>query len=63
MLLIDSHCHIDRLNYHLLHKNLDDVLKKAYKNNVFKILAISTSINNFFKIQKIIEKQISIFCS
>lgn len=46
MFLIDSHCHIDILNYIQLHKNLDDVLKKAKKNNICFFLTISTSLSN-----------------
>lgn len=63
MFLIDSHCHIDRLNYNLLHKNVEDVLKKSLDKNVQKILTVSTSINNFYKIRKLCQKYISIFYS
>jgi hypothetical protein len=29
MFLVDSHCHLDGLDYQTLHKNVDDVLAKA----------------------------------
>lgn len=29
MFLVDSHCHLDGLDYQSLHKNVDDVLAKA----------------------------------
>lgn len=31
MMLVDSHCHIDRLNYTNLHTSIEDVLRKAKK--------------------------------
>jgi len=63
MFLIDSHCHLDRLNYNLLHKNIEDVLNKSYQNNVKNFLTISTSINNFYKITKLFKKYNIIFYS
>ncbi|CAL4326414.1 TatD family hydrolase [Buchnera aphidicola] len=63
MFLIDSHCHIDRLNYNLLHKNIEDVLNKSFNNNVKQFLTVSTSINNFYKIKNLCQKYISIFYS
>lgn len=63
MLLIDSHCHLDRLNYHLLHKNIDDVLSKSSVNYVKKFLTVSTSIRNFYKLQHLCEKYYNIFYS
>ncbi|QCI21075.1 YchF/TatD family DNA exonuclease [Buchnera aphidicola (Hyperomyzus lactucae)] len=63
MFLIDSHCHIDRLNYSLLHKNIESLLKKSYKNNVKNFLTVSTSIDNFYTIKKLFKKYDSIFYS
>ncbi|WP_422667271.1 TatD family hydrolase [Buchnera aphidicola] len=63
MLLIDSHCHIDQLNYDLLHKNIDDVLNKAYKNHIKKFLTVSTSIKNFYIIQNMFKNYKSILYS
>ncbi|WP_295165241.1 YchF/TatD family DNA exonuclease [uncultured Buchnera sp.] len=63
MFLIDSHCHLDRLNYNLLHKNIEDMLKKSCKNYVKNFLTISTSINNFYTIIKLFQKYDFIFYS
>lgn len=46
MFLIDSHCHIDILDYEKLHKNFHDVLEKAKKNHVNFLLTVSTSLSN-----------------
>ncbi|AEO08702.1 putative metallodependent hydrolase [Buchnera aphidicola str. Ak (Acyrthosiphon kondoi)] len=63
MFLIDSHCHLDRLNYYSLHENIEDVLKKSYINYIKKFLTVSTSINNFYSIKKLFEKYHFIFYS
>ncbi|QIQ41377.1 MAG: YchF/TatD family DNA exonuclease [Buchnera aphidicola (Aphis urticata)] len=63
MFLIDSHCHLDQLNYHSLHKNVEDMLKKSNKNYVKKFLTISTSINNFYNIKKLFDEYNFIFYS
>ncbi|MFT8229649.1 MAG: YchF/TatD family DNA exonuclease [Enterobacterales bacterium] len=47
MFLIDSHCHLDKLNYNYLHKNIDDVLKKANINNVKFFLSVSINLKQF----------------
>ena len=46
--LIDTHAHLD---FPELFSRLDEVLKNAKKNNVLKIVSISTNLD---KIQKII---------
>ncbi|VFS19596.1 metallodependent hydrolase [Enterobacter cancerogenus] len=38
MFLVDSHCHLDGLDYQSLHKDVDDVLAKAAARDV-KILS------------------------
>ncbi|QIQ41940.1 MAG: YchF/TatD family DNA exonuclease [Buchnera aphidicola (Microlophium carnosum)] len=63
MFLIDSHCHLDRLNYNLLHNNIDDVLKKSYKNHVKNFLTVSTSIDNFYTIKNLFKKYKVVFYS
>ncbi|AYN24714.1 TatD family hydrolase [Buchnera aphidicola] len=63
MLLIDSHCHIDQLNHNSLHENIEKILKKAYENHVKKFLTVATSIDNFYKIKKLLDKYSSIFYS
>lgn len=63
MFLIDSHCHLDQLNYNTLHKNIEDMLKKSNKNYVQEFLTVATSINNFYNIAKLFNKYHSIFYS
>ncbi len=39
MFLVDSHCHLDGLDYESLHKDVDDVLAKAAARDVKFCLA------------------------
>ena len=47
MFLVDSHCHLDGLDYEKLHTDLDDVVAKAAARNVKFMLAISTTLPGF----------------
>ncbi|AWK15375.1 metal-dependent hydrolase [Candidatus Fukatsuia symbiotica] len=47
MLLIDSHCHLDCLDYQNLHNSVDDVLAKAAARDVGFILAVATTLSGF----------------
>ncbi len=44
MFLVDSHCHLDGLDYQTLHKNVDDVLAKAAARDVKYCLAVATTL-------------------
>jgi len=47
MFLVDSHCHLDALDYNELHTGLDDVLQKAQQQQVKFCLAVSTSLQGY----------------
>ncbi|WP_315710417.1 metal-dependent hydrolase [Brenneria uluponensis] len=47
MLLVDSHCHLDGLDYQSLHKNVTDVLEKAQCRDVGFVLAVATTLTGF----------------
>ncbi|WWO99652.1 MAG: YchF/TatD family DNA exonuclease [Candidatus Dasytiphilus stammeri] len=57
MFLVDSHCHLNQLNYINLHKNIDDVLKKAAEKNVKFLLTVATTISEYIDMVKIIGKE------
>ncbi len=44
MFLVDSHCHLDGLDYQSLHKDVDDVLAKAAARDVKFCLAVATTL-------------------
>ncbi|XRX42929.1 MAG: hypothetical protein ACP2W7_01505 [Buchnera aphidicola (Tetraneura sorini)] len=57
MYLIDSHCHLDKIDLKKTKMNLDEILKNAVLNKVRLFLTISTSIKNFKKILNSIKKK------
>ncbi|WP_367674695.1 hypothetical protein [Buchnera aphidicola] len=57
MHLIDSHCHLDRINLKKIKMNLDELLQNAILNKVNFFLTVSTSIKNFKKISNSIKKK------
>ncbi|HET9678837.1 MAG TPA: hypothetical protein VFP07_02055 [Buchnera sp. (in: enterobacteria)] len=57
MYLIDSHCHLDKINLKKTKMNLDEIIKNAVLNKVRLFLTISTSIKNFKKISNSIKKK------
>ncbi|WGL97297.1 metal-dependent hydrolase [Arsenophonus sp. aPb] len=54
MFLVDSHCHLDCLDYKNKHKDIDDVIAKAAANEVKYILAIATTLPGFISMKKLI---------
>jgi TatD DNase family protein len=51
--MIDSHCHLD---HEPLLSDLDNVLKRSKKVGIKKLLTISTSLDSFTRIKKIVNK-------
>lgn len=47
MFLVDSHCHLDGLDYQSLHTNLNDVIEKAAQRDVKHCLAVGTTLSRF----------------
>lgn len=47
MFLVDSHCHLDALDYEKQQTNVDDVLAKAKANDVNFCLAVSTTLAGY----------------
>lgn len=47
MFLVDSHCHLDSLDYQSLHKDVDDVLVKAAARDVKFFLAVATTLPGY----------------
>ncbi|MDU4231556.1 MAG: metal-dependent hydrolase, partial [Klebsiella grimontii] len=47
MFLVDSHCHLDGLDYQALHKDVDDVLAKAAARDVKFCLAVATTLPGY----------------
>jgi len=57
-MIVDSHCHLDYSN---LYDQLDQVVERANKNEVKKLLTICTTLESFEKIKIIIDKYSNVF--
>ncbi len=49
MFIIDSHCHLDALDYEILHQNIDEVIEKAKARDVRHLLTIGVTLSRFEK--------------
>jgi len=56
--MIDSHCHLD---HEPLLSNLDDVIKRSKDVGIKKLLTISTSLESFSRVKKIVNKDEMIY--
>ncbi|WP_105902368.1 TatD family hydrolase [Vibrio gangliei] len=54
-MLIDSHCHLDKLNYEDLHIDVADVLHKAKQVGVQEMLTVGVTLEAFPKMLSMIE--------
>lgn len=50
MFIVDSHCHLDSLDYENLHRDMNDVVEKAKQREVQHMLSISTTLSGFEKL-------------
>ncbi|UJF19924.1 TatD family hydrolase [Vibrio sp. SS-MA-C1-2] len=62
-MLIDSHCHLDKLNYDELHTGIDDVLEKAKQQGVTNILSVGVTLASFPAMLEMIEPYPEVFAS
>lgn len=54
MFLVDSHCHLDGLDYQSLHKDVDDVLAKAAARDVKFCLAVATTLPGYLHMRDLV---------
>ncbi|WP_225639245.1 YchF/TatD family DNA exonuclease [Candidatus Profftia sp. (ex Adelges kitamiensis)] len=47
MYLVDSHCHLNELDYKNLHKSIDSVLENAINNQVGFLLTVATTLPGY----------------
>ncbi|MEG2042911.1 MAG: TatD family hydrolase, partial [Hafnia sp.] len=52
MYLVDSHCHLDGLDYENLHKSVDSVLADAKARDVGFVLAVATTLPGYLAMRK-----------
>lgn len=54
MFLVDSHCHLDSLDYQTLHKDVDEVLEKAAARDVKFCLAVATTLEEYQTMRQLV---------
>lgn len=54
MFIVDSHCHLDGLDYEKNHRDLDDVIAKAAARDVKFMLAIATTLPGFHNLKALV---------
>ena len=47
LFIIDSHCHLDGLDYQTQHKSVDEVIEKAKARGVGHIVSVCTTLGRF----------------
>ena len=57
-MIVDSHCHLD---YPFLYDQIDDIVNRAKKNKVERLLTICTTLESFKTIKSIIEKYENVY--
>ncbi|MCD1126237.1 metal-dependent hydrolase [Jinshanibacter sp. LJY008] len=63
MYLVDSHCHLDGLDYAGLHTDLASVLQQARMRDVKACLAVSTTLPGFKKLKQMVAGHDEVFLS
>lgn len=64
LFIVDSHCHLDALDYETLHQDLTDVINKAKQRGVQHLLSIGVTLSRFRKLQQqlINHPEVSLSC-
>ncbi len=62
-MLIDSHCHLDKLNLSLYNDSLDTVLNNANANGVSEMLCVSVDLESYPKMLELISPYDHIYAS
>lgn len=61
--LVDSHCHLDKLDYEQLHTGIDDVLAKAKARGIDYCLSVGVTLESFPTMMEMIEPHDNVFAS
>ncbi len=61
--IIDSHCHLNALDYEKIHTDVDDVIEKAKAQGVEKFISISCSLSEPEEIRNLVKHREEVFYS
>lgn len=62
-MFVDSHCHLDKLDYQDLHTDVSDVLAKAHQAKVEYLLSVGVTLDSFPKMLAMIEPFSQVYAS
>ena len=62
-MLVDSHCHLDRLDYEKKHQNIADVITKAEARGVSHLLSVSVTLKDYPAMRQAIDPFPNVFAS
>jgi TatD DNase family protein len=62
-MFVDSHCHLDKLNYDDLHNGVEDVINKAKQANVTELLSVGVTLDSFPNMMEMIEPYENVYAS
>ncbi|MDN3682323.1 YchF/TatD family DNA exonuclease [Vibrio tapetis subsp. quintayensis] len=62
-MFVDSHCHLDKLNYEELHHGVDDVIAKARAANVKQLLTVGVTLDSFPNMIEMISNYDEVYAS
>lgn len=62
-MLVDSHCHLDRLDYENKHRDLTDVVNKAQAQGIKYLLSVCVTLKDYPAMAKLIKPFAQIFAS
>ncbi|MGX1925395.1 TatD family hydrolase [Vibrio sp. NH-7] len=62
-MFVDSHCHLDKLDYQDLHTGIADVVARAKAANVTELLSVGVTLDSFPKMLEMIEPFDNVYAS
>lgn len=62
-MFVDSHCHLDKLNYESLHSDVSDVISKAQQAKVTELLSVGVTLDAFPAMIEMIEPHSNVYAS
>ncbi len=62
-MFVDSHCHLDKLDYQELHTGIEDVIAKAKAANVTDLLSVGVTLDSFPNMLEMIKPYENVYAS
>ncbi|MDP8177740.1 YchF/TatD family DNA exonuclease [Pasteurella skyensis] len=63
LFIIDSHCHLNSLDYKTRHKNVDEVLDNALQRGVKQVISVCTTLSDFVEMKQLTAHRNEVFLS